>query len=368
MKPRFLVTGVVLGLVVMVQASAEDEESTTWHNAVDIGIEGKGWTDTETPYDRLPARANGVVRAPVWGLSHDTAGMCVRFVTDAPAIHARWTLRDKGLAMDHMPATGVSGLDLYVRDNDVWRWIGTGRPKNVENEQQLAGGIPEGRHEYVVNLPLYNGIASLELGVPEGATLGPPPPYPAERAKPIVVYGTSITQGGCASRPGMAYPAILGRYLDRPMINLGFSGNGEMDPEVVEFIAEIDAAIYVIDCAPNLNADEIAERTEPGVRILREARPDTPIVLVENIRYQAGAFLPKTREAYTSKNDALRAAYGRLVDSGVKGLYYVPCDELFGDDGEATVDGTHATDLGFLRMAKVLEPVLRSVLEVVPLR
>jgi len=146
------------------------------------------------------------------------------------------------------------------------------------------------------------------------------------------------------------------------MINLGFSGNGRMEPEMVKLIAEIDAAIYVLDCAPNMQPDEIAERTEPGVRILREARPDTPIVLVENIRYQAGAFLPKTREAYTSKNDALRAAYGRLIESGVEGLHYVPCDDLFGDDGEATVDGTHATDLGFLRMAETLEPVLRSVL------
>ena len=111
-----------------------------------------------------------------------------------------------------------------------------------------------------------------------------------------------------------------------------------------------------------MQPDDIAERTEPGVRILREAHPDTPIVLVENIRYQAGAFLPKTREAYTAKNDALRAAYDRLIDSGVQGLHYVPCDDLFGDDGEATVDGTHATDLGFLRMADALEPILRSAL------
>ncbi len=363
MKPRLLLAGIVLGFAAMAQTFAEDEGVITWHNAVDIGIEGKGWTDTETPYDRLPARANGVVRPPVWSLSQDTAGMCVRFVTDAPAIHARWTVRDKGLAMDHMPATGVSGLDLYVRDGDVWRWIGTGRPKKVENEQQLAAGIPEGRHLFMVNLPLYNGLTSLEIGVPESATLEPAPPYPAERAKPILVYGTSITQGGCASRPGMAYPAILGRMLDLPMINLGFSGNGRMEAEVVELIAEIDAAVYVIDCAPNMQPIDIADRAEPLVRTLRAAHPDTPIVLVENIRYQAGAFLPETRKRYTSKNDALRAAYQRLVDSGVQGLHYVPCDELFGDDGEATVDGTHATDLGFLRMAEALDPVLRSALK-----
>lgn len=160
----------------------------------------------------------------------------------------------------------------------------------------------------------------------------------------------------------MAYPAIIGRWLDCPTINLGFSGNGKMDPPITDLLCELDVAAYVIDCLPNMSADLVTERTAPLVRKLREARPDTPIVLVENIEYQAAAVLPGTHRSYTSKNEALRAVYEKLVADGVKGLTYIEGTPLFGDDGEATVDGTHATDLGFLRQAEGMLPVLRKLL------
>lgn len=178
----------------------------------------------------------------------------------------------------------------------------------------------------------------------------------------MVFYGTSIVHGGCASRPGMAYPAILGRRLDRSVVNLGFSGNGPLDPELGVLLAELDASVYVLDCAPNMNPALITERTEPFVKALRKARPDTPIVVVENIQYQAGAFLPASRQSYIDKNNALRAAYEKLKADGMTGLYYVACDALLGNDGEATVDGTHPNDLGFMRMADALEPALRAAL------
>ncbi|MCP4643984.1 MAG: hypothetical protein GY851_26310, partial [bacterium] len=231
-----------------------------------------------------------------------------------------------------------------------------------DQEYTLADGIPEGTYEFMMNLPLYNGVEKLEIGVPEGATLEKAPAYPADR-KPIVFWGTSILQGGCASRPGMVYTSILQRRLGYPAINLGFSGNGKMDPELTEFLTEVEASMFVIDCCPNMQPNTITERTEPLVHRLREAWPETPIVLVENIQYQAGAFLPAKREAYENKNAALRAAYDRLMAEGVKGLHYIPCDNLLGDDTEATVDGTHATDLGFMRMAEDMEPVLRKILE-----
>lgn len=330
-----------------------------WYDAEGLTVEGKGFADTARFYDRLPARAEGVVRGAVWSLSRHSAGLCVRFVTDSPKIAARWTVLKDNLAMPHMPATGVSGLDLHVNDNGVWRWIGTGRPSAKANEQVLAEGIPEGLHEYAVYLPLYNGTESLEIGVVPTAALARAP----ERGKPVLFYGTSITHGGCASRPGMAYPAILGRRLGRSTINLGFSGNGKMEPELAELVAEVDAAAYVLDCLPNMTPEMVRERVEPFVAILREARPDTPIILVENVPYQAGAFLPAAKARYVDKNVELQAAYKRLQERGVPNLYYVPCNSLLGDDGEATVDGTHPTDLGFQRMADGLEPVLREALE-----
>jgi hypothetical protein len=342
---------------------ASADGAMVWFGALELGVEGQGWTQIKHPYDRLPAEAEGVVREAVWSLSHHSAGMSVRFVTDSPTIAARWSARSGSLAMNHMPATGVSGLDLYVKQNGAWGWVAVGVPgKQQGNESTLIAKAPGGFHEYLLYLPLYNGIESLAIGVKAGTTLGKAPAYPSNRAKPMLFWGTSILQGGCASRPGMAYPSIIGRRMQRPTINLGFSGNGKMDPELTALIAKLEVAAYVIDCAPNMDPDLIAERTEPLVQTLRKAHPETPIVLVENVPYQQGWFLEAKRDAYVKKNAALKAAYGRLTAQGVKRLYYVPCDRLLGSDHEATVDGTHATDLGFLRMADAIEPILRRSL------
>ncbi len=354
-------------MLLFASVPAAAQSDTLWVDARELTVEGQGWATTEGPYDRLPLAAKGVVADGVWGLGKHSAGVSVRFRTDAEWIACRWKLGSENLAMDHMPATGVSGVDLYMRmpeelqkpPGQRWHWIGVGRPTGQEMESQIAGGIPAGEHEFTLYLPLYNSTSSLEIGVPSGATLV----AAADRGQAFVVWGTSITQGGCASRPGMAYPAIIGRWLDMPHINLGFSGNGQMQPEVTRFIAELDAAVFVIDCLPNLSTDLVTERTAPMVRALRQAHPGTPIVLVENIEYQASAALPGPRHGYQSKNAAFRAAYEQLVADGVAGLTYVEGEPLLGDDGEATVDGTHATDVGFLRMAEALTPILRGVLK-----
>lgn len=343
-------------------ARKDDQSAILWYDARHLPIEGKGWDRTDAFYDRLPAKAKTLVREPVWNLSRHSAGLCVRFVTDSPVIRARWTVTSSNLAMDHMPATGVSGLDLYVRNHGRWRWLGTGRPRGgATNEVTLADGVPAGMHEYRLYLPLYNGTKSLEIGVDAASVLAAPAGADIA-ARPICVYGTSITQGGCASRPGMAYPAILGRRLGRPVINLGFSGNGRMEPELAELLCELDVAVYVLDCLPNMTAEMVRDRVPPFVRRLREAHPRTPILLVENLTYQNAHFLPASREQLVAKNEALRTAYRRLVASGVTGLLYVPGGALIGGDGEATVDGAHPTDLGFVRIADSLEPVLRAAL------
>ena len=220
--------------------------------------------------------------------------------------------------------------------------------------------MPSAQREYMLYLPLYNGVDSLEIGVPKGASFEPIAPH---KEKPIVFYGTSIMQGGCASRPGMAQTAILSRRLDNPTINLGFSGNGTMDPPIGKLMAELDAAIYVIDCLPNLQGKSVAQRTEPLVKLLRKARPNVPIVLVEDRTY-SDAFLVKSRQDRNKGNRvAFKKAYENLLAAGVKGLYYVEGDQLLGSDGEATVDGSHPTDLGMCRQASVLEPILRELLK-----
>jgi len=337
---------------------------TNWHwrDARELRVEGKGWTDTKSFYDRLPARAENRVRPDVWNLSRDSAGMAVRFVSDATAIAARWSLRRGNLAMPHMPATGVSGLDLYVKEQGSWRWLGNGRPEKQSEDKVLVQGLEPGRREYLLYLPLYNGVEELSLGVPAGTTLTTPPLRPPGM-KPIVFYGTSIVQGGCASRPGMAYPAILGRRLDRPILNLGFSGNALSEPEVAEFLTELDPAVYVLDPLPNMSAELVAERLERFVLILRAAHPLTPIVLVEHVEYADGFFVDARRKRYAEDNARLGEVYAQLVKAGQRKLFYVPAAKLLGTDGEATVDGTHPTDLGFMRMADAIEPVLRRALK-----
>jgi len=337
-----------------------------WYDARELEVEGKGWTDTKAFFDRLPARAERIVRAPVWDLSRHSAGLCVRFATDATALEARWTVTSSRLASPHMPATGVSGLDLYAKtDKGRWRWLACGQPEDTRtNTATLVSGLPAGRREYLLYLPLYNGVSALEIGVASDRTIDRPAPRAAGRSKPIVFYGTSITQGVCASRPGMVHTAILGRRLDRPVINLGFAGNGAMEPEVATLLAELDPAVYVLDCLPNMSAAQVEQRVEPFVRTLRKAHASTPIVLAEDRTYSNAWLVPAQRRRNSTSRAALKAAYDRLLAAGVKDLRYLPGDPQLGDDDEGTVDGSHPTDLGFLRMADafgaVLEPVLRE--------
>lgn len=340
------------------------EETVRWHDLRELEIEGKGWTDTASFYDRLPARAQAVVREPVWDLSRHSAGLCARFVTEAPAIQARWTLIAQSLAMPHMPATGVSGLDLYARTAaGQWRWLAVGVPQTFPtNQVQLVTGLPPGRREYLLYLPLYNGVSAVEIGLPPDCPLEKAPPRPSGRRRPLVFYGTSITQGGCASRPGMVHTALLGRWLDCPVINLGFSGNGRMEPEVGELMAELDAAALVIDCLPNMAPREVAERTVPLVQSLRRAQPAAPIVLVEDRSYSNAFFLDSARQRNLDSRAALRVAHGQLIAQGVGDLHYLEGEELLGEDGEGTVDSSHPTDLGFMRQAQAFLPLLQRLI------
>lgn len=348
-----------------------DDQGTRWFDLKVLDVEGQAWRDTKAPYDRLPAKAEKKVRDAVWGLSRHSAGLCARFETNGTSIKAKWTLTSANLAMPHMPATGVSGLDLYVRSDDgFWRWLANGRPTAQTNEVTLVANLPPLRkgvasREFLLYLPLYNGVSSVEIGLPPDATLAKAPPYRNDDGslrKPIVFYGTSITQGGCASRPGMVHTAILQRRLDYPVVNLGFSGNGRMELDVVELLAEIDAACYVIDCLPNLEPAQVAERTEPLVRKLREARPKTPILLVEDRSYSDAFLVESKRERNEYNRHALHSAYARLRGDGIEKLYYLDGDFLLGADNEGTVDSSHPTDLGFFRQADAFEQVLRPIL------
>ncbi|MBA4019302.1 MAG: hypothetical protein C0483_19220 [Pirellula sp.] len=334
-----------------------------WYDAKDLDVEGRGWSGVKEYYDRLPAKAEGVVREAVWNLSRNSAGMNVRFAADTPLIAVRWTLKSATLSPPHMAATGASGVDLYGQtDNGSWRWIAVGKPLKIETKQTLVSTLPAGLREYRVYLPLYNSLQSVQIGLPASARIIRSAD-PVLKKKPVVFYGTSIMHGACASRTGMAQSSIIGRRIGAPVINLGFSGNGKMEPELAQLLAEIDASVYVLDALPNMEAALVKERAEAFVTALRKARPSVPIVLVEDRTYADSYWVAARRERNEGSRREFRAVYQRLLEAGVTGLTYVEGSQLLRDDGEDTVDGSHPTDLGFMRYADILTPIVQKAMQ-----
>lgn len=333
---------------------AADERD--WYDAANLTIGGKLWADTAGPYSRLPAAAHGLVRDPVWQLSRHSAGVTVDFETDSPSISVRWSCTG---SMPHMARSGLGGVDLYVKHEQRWKWLAIGIPREDENSQELVGGLNQERRTYRLYLPLYSPVHRLEIGVPSRTSIGPARP---EGQPPIVVYGTSIVQGGCASRPGMAYPAICGRETDRPWVNLGFSGNGKLEEEVFRMIADRRSALILVDCLPNTDAELVRSRMIAGIRIIRAAQPAVPIGIIENIRYSSTYLVDSLREKIAAKNSEARAAYADVTRDGITGVTYIETGGFTGTDHEGAVDGTHLTDLGFKRMADHLVPVVKEML------
>jgi hypothetical protein len=333
---------------------ATDNNNMSWHDCKLLQVDGKGWPDTESFYDRLPSKAKKTVSESTWRISHHSTGLCVRFITDTASLKVRWVLIDEKLEMPHMPATGVSGVDIYAKDDTgQWHFLSNGRPVSVSNTTTFKLSSAK---EYMLYLPLYNGVKSVEIGIDKNSTISKPV---ESLRKPILFYGTSITQGACASRPGMSATAIAGRRLDMPVINLGFSGGGKLEPEMSDLLAELDPAVYVIDGLWNmgkLSEEEISKRFEIFVKKIRGVHPDTPILLVEDSNYK--------NITPTPRGLILRAIYEKLVKSGITGLYFLSNESMIGKDGEATVDGCHLNDLGMMRQAdvfvKTLSPILSS--------
>ncbi len=333
------------------KAKLDEDGSIAWYDGRDIGIGGKGWAKTSAPYSRLPETAEGKVTIPDWGLSNLSAGLFLRFNTSSPSFKVRWSLIHKELDMPHMPATGVSGVDLYAKDaNGQWRFVANGRPTGSKNTVDFPGG-PD--REYLLYLPLYNGVVSLEVGIPKDQRLAMSE-APARPTRPIVWYGHSITQGGCASRPGMACTNLVSRALDREIINLGFSGSGTMDEGMAGVLAELDPAVFVLDCGANMTAEQITARVGPFVRILRAAHPDTPILLVEEYHYL---------NLKTLKGELQKQEYDKLKAAGDTDLHWLPAAGMLGEDGDGTVDGVHPNDVGMVRQAKTFGNALSEILK-----
>ena len=323
-----------------------------WIDGRLLPIEGRAFDDTEHYYDRLSANVTTNVNGGVRSMKHHTAGMQFRFSTDSKRLVFKWVPYNPGLAMDHMPSTGVSGIDVYRFDAGKGRWlyVKTGRitsPRGGKLDIAWTPGTP-----CLVNLPLYNGVKEFSLGIEPESSVSPLPPRSGNHLKSVVFYGTSITHGGCASRPGMAFVNIIGRELDVPVVNLGFSGSGAMEFEMSEHLAKIDASCYVLDCLWNMGhpaersrrGRNVNENYEPFIRNLRAKRPAVPIVMAEMCDVYRGG--PNAKDRF------VKELYEKLVAEGWDNLVYLSKDEMYLDDLEGTVDGVHPNDWGMMSLAR----------------
>ena len=316
-----------------------------WIDGRLLPLEGRAFDDTKNYFERLPAGVSTNVNAGVRGMKSHTAGMMFRFSTNSKKLRFRWIPTSVNLSMDHMPSTGVSGIDIYRYDAEGkrWKYVKTGRiTDGVKGGSVEIGWIPN--TPCLVNLPLYNGVREFSLGIDEGSSVSPLPPRASGIEKPVVFYGTSITHGGCASRPGLGFVNTVGRELDVPVVNLGFSGSGKCELEMSDYLADIDASCYVIDPIWNMGLGLVRERYETFVRNLRAKRPDVPIVLAE--------WCEVHNCAVDDRDRCTRALFEKLVgEEGWPKLYYLPKTNMYLGDTEGTVDGVHPNDLGMRQMS-----------------
>ncbi len=350
-------------------ASKPAERPWRYVDARELRIINKGFADTQGPYTRLPLALKDSVRPELWRLGLNSAGIAVRFATNSSRIGVRYKLMFDN-HMPHMADTGIKGTDIYVFEGDsAWRHANTNRPivNNTDDkicESVYLNNLDTTRlTEYMLYFPLYDGVERLEVKIDSTAAIGHGDKDLISPTGRIVAYGTSIMQGGCASRTGMASTNIISRALNREVINLGHSGQGKMDACMARAMATIpDVAAFIIDPVPNCTEMMCDTLTYGFIDIIRKARPEVPIVMVEGPIYPYARYDSYFGRYLPAKNAAFRRNYERLKADGADGLHYVDAINLDGPEDDGTVDGIHLTDLGFKHYSAKLIPILKRIL------
>ena len=317
-------------------------------------ISGVMYDENRGRFCRLPQDVAEATSEGVADLNRCTAGGRVRFRTDSPYIAIRAVMQTDYL-MPHITLIGQSGFDLYCGNVYCGSFrtpmgMRTGYSSGLEVSGQLQ--------DYTVNMPLYDGVKALYIALKKGSQLEAPTPY--RRQKPVVYYGSSITQGGCASRPGNAYQAILTRRLDTEHLNLGFSGSGRAEPVMANYRASRDMSVFVCDYDYNCLGPDHLRQTHPALyRTVRQAQPTLPIVLI------SAPTVLLDPAGFSQRRAIVRATYDTAVAEGDRNVYYIDGGELFAGEcwDSCTVDGVHPNDLGFYRMAMRIEQTLKPILE-----
>ena len=387
---------IALALLVLDAAAEERKELRMREfDPIDVGAEvhGSGWESLAGRFVRLEDSAEGLVRKPVWDLSRNSAGLSLVFRSNTRRLELSFDVFGwKG--MNHMPATGVSGVDLfaYKPDGEELWCAAKFMPQFKEEYIEVPGATAqtttaqtstapssaqartvrvtrvaysfeqidyeEGCEEYEwhLYLPLYNTVENFRMAVEEGCRLEW---VPRDERQPIVVYGTSIAQGACATRPGMAWTNLVERELRYPVVNLGFSGNGKLEAELFALLDQIDAGVYIIDCLPNIKVtDNFEEKLEAGIKLLREHH-SCPILVVDH----SGHTNERTNLSRCFPDELNRrqaALVKRLRKEGIKQLYYLTRNEIAWDK-DSMVEGIHPNDRGMMQQAEAVCGKLRQI-------
>jgi len=351
------------------RSPASDGGAVSWRSYRDpaFTVFGLAWYEEDgRVLRRLPARARPKVREAVWDLAQHTSGGRIRFATDSTSLRLRLT--QPYVEMINMCPIGHSGLDLYVGAPGEEVYWNSVRPDLAAQragkpyETVLFEKAEKKMREITLYLPVYNAVIDLTIGLDDGAVVTPPASYAHD--KPIVFYGTSITQSGCASRPGNGYVPILGQMLNTDVVNLGFSGNGLGEPELAELVAEVEASVFVLDYEANAGLEKMAKNLGPFVEIIRKHHPETPILILSKFFFSKIHYMPEGYDGAKRSAACFKKIAAELSAKYRGPVQFVDGWRLIGPDTRyATVDGVHPNDYGFSLMAERLAPVLKRLLQ-----
>lgn len=327
-------------------------------------ITGFPWFDQDRCYRRLPLLPNEPIPEAVDWLANHTAGGQIRFMTDSDVIYIRAKLK-KRADMYHMAPTGQCGFDCYVGCFGEQRYAGTA--SFAAHDSQYSALLHRDNRRplrmITIYFPLYQAVEEVAVGLRSGAALLAPPPFAGDGK--VILYGTSITQGACASRPGMAYPNQLSRNVNLEFINLGFSGSGKGEPEMARMIAQIDnPACLVLDYEANCGGlDKLMETLPAFISTYRKTHARVPILLLSRILPPSIDWDEELKMNLEKRRLYQLSLVEKLAQQGDDRLYFVDGSKLLGSHyGESTVDGIHPTDYGFVQMADAILPELRRCL------
>ena len=334
------------------------QKDIVWQDTGGDSFVKYGAINYDEDYLRMPRETARSVSEGVAELCDNTAGVRIRFSTDSPyiAIKAVFPFLTR---FPHMPLSGSGGFDLYKEAGGQQSFVGAYIPP-LDGENGFDGIVYTknltGRNvNYILNFPTYNPVTKLYIGIKEGSKTETPDVYFNE--KPVVFYGSSITQGGCASRPGNIYQNFLSRALNMDYLCLGFSGNAKGEKEIAEYMAKLHMCAFVSDYDHNAPDSEHLRNTHFALyEAIRNKNPELPYIMITH----PGNGINES----VSRRKIIMESYLKAIDKGDKNVYFIDGDSLFAGDeyDSCTVDGCHPNDLGFYRMAKGILPILKEIL------